>query len=160
MRQLVANEKYAGNSVYNRTSKKLQAKWRLNPKTEWVRKVGAYEAVVPPERFEKAQLQLKENAARYTEGELLNYLTAIWCREKYLSVEIIDRSPNAPSTNSAVPEHRLPRNPITMTSGWLFSVTRAHRPPSYARDRTGPAERTSRKQPGQRLSSRSLSPLS
>ena len=100
VRELLANEKYVGNCVYNRTSKKLSTKWRRNPKKEWVRKIGAFEAVVSPERFAKAQLQLKENADHYTDNEMLDFMTAIWCREKHLSRDIIDASPNAPSTNT------------------------------------------------------------
>jgi hypothetical protein len=45
VRELLANEKYVGTCVYNRTSKKLNNKWRRNPKELWVRKVGAFEAV-------------------------------------------------------------------------------------------------------------------
>jgi DNA invertase Pin-like site-specific DNA recombinase len=100
VRQLLSNEKYIGNSVYNRGSKKLGGKWKRNPQSEWVRKVGAFEPIISLERFEQAQQQLEENANGYTKNEMLDYLTAIWCREKHLSRDIVDRSPNGPSTNT------------------------------------------------------------
>ena len=46
VRELLSNEKYAGTSFYNRTSKKLGVNWRRNPPSEWIKKPGAFEAVV------------------------------------------------------------------------------------------------------------------
>ena len=100
VRELLANEKYLGTCVYNRTSKKLGAKWRRNPRTEWIRKLGAFEAVVSPERFEAAQAQLRENASFYTDNELLDYLTATWCRAGTLGRDVIDGARNAPAGNT------------------------------------------------------------
>jgi DNA invertase Pin-like site-specific DNA recombinase len=100
VRELLANEKYMGNCVYNRTSKKLSTKWRRNPQNQWVRKSGAFEPIVSPDRFEKAQRQLKENAGHYSDNEMLDFLTAIWCRDKHLSRDLVDASENAPSTNT------------------------------------------------------------
>src|SRR5262249_42658807 len=97
VRELLANEKYVGNCVYNRSSKKLSTKWRRNPKNEWVRKIGAFEPLVSPDRFERAERQLAENAGRYTDNLMLDFLTAIWCRDKHLTRDLIDASPNAPS---------------------------------------------------------------
>ena len=51
VRGLLANEKYIGNAVYNRTSRKLDRNWRRNPRAEWIRGIGAYEAIVSPQRF-------------------------------------------------------------------------------------------------------------
>ncbi len=100
VRELLSNEKYIGNAVYNRTSKKLASKWQRNPRHEWVRKIGAFTPLVSPERFEQALRQLKENANPYTDNEMLDYLTAIWCREKHLSRDIVDAAKTAPSTNT------------------------------------------------------------
>ena len=46
IRALLTNEKYIGNAVFNRGSKKLGEKWKPNPADEWVRAVGAFEAIV------------------------------------------------------------------------------------------------------------------
>ena len=80
--------------------KKASGKWKRNPYEEWVRKPGAFEAVVSPERFDAAQLQLKENADFYTDNELLDYLTATWCRAGALSRDIIDGTRKGPRGNT------------------------------------------------------------
>lgn len=56
--------------------------------------------MVSKERFAAAQKQLKENIRSYTDNELLDSLTALWCREKYLTKDIIEASPNTPSSNT------------------------------------------------------------
>ncbi|MEA2936230.1 MAG: hypothetical protein QOD74_2876 [Variibacter sp.] len=92
VRELLSNEKYLGTCVYNRTSKKLGAKWRRNPHQEWVRKAGAFDAIVSLDRFEAAQAQLKENASFYTDNELLDHLTATWCRAGTLNRNVMERA--------------------------------------------------------------------
>ncbi|WP_232353335.1 recombinase family protein [Cupriavidus oxalaticus] len=47
MHQILTNEKYIGNNVYNRTSFKLKIKHRQNPPSEWIRKDDAFEVIVP-----------------------------------------------------------------------------------------------------------------
>lgn len=100
VREVLANEKYIGTCVYNRTSKKLGSKWRRNPPEEWVRARGAFEPLVSTELFQAAQKQLKENARFYTNNDLLDILSAVWCRERTLSKSVIEASPNAPSLNT------------------------------------------------------------
>jgi len=100
VRELLANEKYVGNCVYNRTSKKLGVNWHRNPRKEWVVKSAAFEPVVLPQRFEKAQQQLVENATQYTDNDMLDHLTATWCQEKYLTRDLIDAARNGPSDNT------------------------------------------------------------
>jgi hypothetical protein len=99
VRELLSNEKYLGTCVYNRTSKKLGAKWRRNPHQEWVRKPGAFDAIVSLDRFEAAQAQLKENASFYTDNELLDHLTATWCRAGTLNRNVIGAR-NTPAGNT------------------------------------------------------------
>jgi DNA invertase Pin-like site-specific DNA recombinase len=98
IKNLLTNEKYIGNSVYNRTSRTLGLNCRINPESAWVRKAGAFAPLVPERDFALAKRQQMENAGSYGDNEMLDYLSAIWCREKHLSREIIDASV-APSTN-------------------------------------------------------------
>ncbi len=103
VRQLLSNEKYIGSSLYNRTSKKLGGRSRRNPPDQWVRKAGAFEPVVSLEQFRRAQRQLSNNARAYTTYELLNYLTATWCKYKHLTRTILDRSsPVSPTSETYV----------------------------------------------------------
>jgi len=100
VKELLANEKYIGNCVYNRTSKKLGGKWRRNPRREWVIKSGAFEPVVSSERFEQARRQLIENIEQYSDNDLLDSLTAIWCHQHGLSRDAIDAVKIGPSPNT------------------------------------------------------------
>jgi DNA invertase Pin-like site-specific DNA recombinase len=100
VRELLSNEKYMGNSVYGRTSKKFGRNWKRNPQRDWVRAEGAFQAVISKQRFLEAQWQLRENASHYTENEMLDYLTAIWCREKVLSRDVLDSFVNAPAART------------------------------------------------------------
>src|SRR5688572_4480998 len=52
--QLLINEKYIGNNVYNRVSFKLKEKRVRNPPEMWVRSNGVFEPVVPFDLFCKA----------------------------------------------------------------------------------------------------------
>jgi DNA invertase Pin-like site-specific DNA recombinase len=44
--QILTNEKYIGNNVFNRTSYKLKIKYEQNDPADWVRKDGAFQAIV------------------------------------------------------------------------------------------------------------------
>ena len=48
VRQILLNEKYIGNNVFNRHSFKLKQRHRSNPPEEWVRKDRAFEGIVDP----------------------------------------------------------------------------------------------------------------
>ena len=45
--QVLTNEKYTGNNVYNRVSFKLKKKRVVNPTDMWIRANGAFEPIVP-----------------------------------------------------------------------------------------------------------------
>jgi DNA invertase Pin-like site-specific DNA recombinase len=102
VRGLLSNEKYIGNAVYNRTSRKLDRNWRRNPRTEWIRGIGAYEPIVSPQRFQEAQQQLKENARIATDNDMLDVLCALWCSKRYLSRNVIDASAHAASSRAYI----------------------------------------------------------
>ena len=59
VRALLRNEKYAGHCVYNQQSTKLGAKKVSNPPGMWVRKNGAFEGIVPDDKFAAAQQILR-----------------------------------------------------------------------------------------------------
>lgn len=99
VRDLLSNEKYMGNSVYNRTSKKLGSPYKRNPTNEWVRGIGAFEAIVTPARFAEAGWKLKTNVMRYSDSFLLDVLSAIWCRDGRLHIDKIEMTKEAPSIN-------------------------------------------------------------
>lgn len=89
---VLSNDKYIGNSIFNRASTKLKGKRKKNPKSEWVCKEGAFEAIVSRDRFDEASNRI--NALRHiiTKNEMLDQLTSLWCKSGHLSAYIIDQS--------------------------------------------------------------------
>ena len=49
--EVLTNEKYIGNNVYNRVSFKLKKMRVVNTPDMWIRKEGAFESIVPARRF-------------------------------------------------------------------------------------------------------------
>jgi DNA invertase Pin-like site-specific DNA recombinase len=99
VRELLSSEKYIGNSIYNRTSRRLGRSWHRNPSHEWVRGVGAFEPIVSRQRFLGARRRLEENVKTYADGFMLDVLSSIWCRDGRLHIDIIEADQFAPSTN-------------------------------------------------------------
>jgi hypothetical protein len=53
--EVLTNEKYIGNNVYNRISFKLKKLRVENTPDMWIKKEGAFESIVPPDVFYTAQ---------------------------------------------------------------------------------------------------------
>lgn len=105
VRQVLSNEKYIGNNVYNRVSFKLRKIRIANESDMWIRKNRAFEPIVPSELFYTAQGILRARAHRYTNEELLQKLSSLYQRRGYLSGLIIDETDGMPS--SAAYAHRF-----------------------------------------------------
>jgi DNA invertase Pin-like site-specific DNA recombinase len=99
MFKLLRNESYIGDLVYNRTTAKLFSKRRPNPRSMWIRKNGAFKPIVDLELFEAAQ-RLLNNSWTFTDGELLDYMTAMLCVNKKLTSRIIKARKYGPSINA------------------------------------------------------------
>ncbi len=72
--QILTNEKYIGNNVFNRVSNKLKAKRVVNSADMWVRAEGAFEGIVESDFFEAAQRIMYDRTKRFTDDEVL----AVW----------------------------------------------------------------------------------
>ena len=72
------NEKYAGTMVYNKTSQKLKSPVRQNPPEQWVRSPEAFEGVVSPEQFARAQEIFEQRRRRYDPDQLLAQLDSLY----------------------------------------------------------------------------------
>jgi hypothetical protein len=76
--QLLTNEKYVGNNVYNRTSFKLKQKRVRNTPDMWVRSDGAFEGVVPLEVFTAAQKLIAARSQQFDEPTMLQLLKGLY----------------------------------------------------------------------------------
>ncbi|WAC72333.1 recombinase family protein [Roseateles sp. SL47] len=105
IREVLSNEKYIGNNIYNRRSFKLKKHRVVNSPEMWIKKEGAFESIVPPELFYTAQGILRARSHRYSDDELIEKLRNLYQRHGYLSGLIIDEAEGMPS--SAAYAHRF-----------------------------------------------------
>jgi len=97
--EVLTNEKYIGNNVYNRISFKLKKKRVVNPPEMWIRSNGAFESIVPGDLFERAQAIIRERSRRFTNDELLQQLRLLLEREGHLSGLLIDETEGMASSS-------------------------------------------------------------
>ena len=100
VRQVLTNEKYIGNNVYNRRSFKLKKKHVVNPPEMWIRKEGAYEGLVTLETYMRAQSILTQRSQRLSDEVLLEHLRRLYETCGQLSSFIINQSEGLPSATT------------------------------------------------------------
>jgi len=97
--EVLTNEKYVGNNLFNRTSGKMKSRAKPNPESEWVRKNHAFEPVVDMERFYTVQGIYQERNKKTTDDELLKGLRDLYARQGRLSALIIDEADFLPPSS-------------------------------------------------------------
>lgn len=103
--QVLINEKYIGNNVFNKRSFKLKQKRVANPTEQWVRKDGAFTAIVDPHLFFTAQGMILERGRRLSNDDLLDRLRRLYQERGALSGVIITETEGMPSP--ALYRHRF-----------------------------------------------------
>jgi DNA invertase Pin-like site-specific DNA recombinase len=97
--QVLTNEKYVGNNVYNRISFKLKKLRVINTPEMWIKKEHAFEAIVPSDVFFTAQGIIRARARRYTDDELIERLRQLYKTRGLLTSLIIDETDGMPSSS-------------------------------------------------------------
>jgi DNA invertase Pin-like site-specific DNA recombinase len=100
VRQVLTNEKYIGNNVYNRRSFKLKQKRVENPPEMWVRADGTFAPIVSPEAFYMARGIIQERNRRYSSEEMIAKLRELARTHGTLSAALIDTSEDMPASAS------------------------------------------------------------
>jgi len=98
--QVLTNEKYIGNNVFNRISFKLKKRRIRNEPGMWVRRDNAFPAIVAPELFFAAGALIAERSARFTDAEMLERLSKLLAEYGHLSGLIIDETDGMPSSSA------------------------------------------------------------
>jgi len=96
--EVLTNEKYIGNNVYNQRSFKLKRKRVANPPDMWVRRDGAFAPLVSHELFYTAKGVFLARNRRFTNDELLNRLRALLDKHEMLSACLIDSADDMPTS--------------------------------------------------------------
>ncbi|MDR3358723.1 MAG: recombinase family protein [Desulfovibrio sp.] len=97
--EVLTNEKYIGNNLFNRTSGKMKSRTRPNPENEWVRKEQAFEPLVGTELFRAVQDIYRERNRKFTNDELLQGLQNLYAQQGRLSALIIDEAECLPPSS-------------------------------------------------------------
>ena len=98
--QVLTNEKYIGNNVYNRISFKLKKKRVINPPDMWIRGDSAFAPIVDPTLFDAVRQIIQERSRRFTDQEMLERLATLLKHTGWLSGFVIDERDDMPSTSA------------------------------------------------------------
>ena len=98
--QILINEKYAGDNVWNRRSFKLKQKRTQNTPDMWIRAAGVFDAAVPRELFEAARTIICTRSFRLNDEEMLRSLTELYHEKGVLSGIVIDECDGLPSSSA------------------------------------------------------------
>jgi len=98
--QVLINEKYIGNNVWNRISFKLKKKRVRNHPDMWIRSEGAFPVIIDPHLFEAAQSIIRARSFRMSDMEMLNALRRLRESAGLLSGLVIDEAEGLPSSSA------------------------------------------------------------
>ncbi len=98
--QVLINEKYVGNNVWNRGSFKLKKKRVRNSPEMWIRADGVFAPLIERSLFDAAQAIIRERSQRLTNEEMLEALQRLLKDRGYLSGIIIDEAEQLPSSSA------------------------------------------------------------
>ncbi len=98
--EVLTNEKYIGNNVFNRTSFKLKKRHVVNTPDMWVRKDGVFEAIVEPRYFFTAQGIIRERCRKFSDEEMLEKLRKLHEQHGWLSGVVINEADDMPSSTA------------------------------------------------------------
>ena len=96
--QLLVNEKYVGDNVWNRRSFKLKQKRVQNVPDMWIRASGVFEGIVERDLYDAAHSIINARSFRLSDAEMLEALQTLYAQKGLLSGIIIDDCcpPSAP----------------------------------------------------------------
>jgi DNA invertase Pin-like site-specific DNA recombinase len=98
--QVLINEKYIGNNLWNRGSFKLKRKRVRNSPDMWIRAEGAFEPIVDRTMFDAAQEIIRERSHKLSDDDMITVLQQLLQDRGYLSGLIIDETESLPSSSA------------------------------------------------------------
>lgn len=100
VREILRNEKYIGNNVWNRTSYKLSQRHVRNDKSVWIRADGVFEPIVDTQLFRAAQAMFRERARPQSDEDMIDALKRLLKVHGFLSYDLIDSCPGCPTAQT------------------------------------------------------------
>ncbi|MDN2710621.1 recombinase family protein [Janthinobacterium sp. SUN118] len=96
VRDVLTNEKYIGNIIYNRASFKLRKHHIENPASMWIQRIGAFPPLIPVALFRKAQQERKHRLAPIPKEKLLEMLRKLHHKHGKVTTALIDQDDALP----------------------------------------------------------------
>lgn len=100
--QVLTNEKYIGNNVYNKTSSKLRQRTVRNAPEQWVRCDGAFQGIITLKVFTQVREIILQRSYRFDDAQLLAMLRTLLERAGTLSGLLIDEQEDMPSSTTYI----------------------------------------------------------
>ena len=97
IQNILTHPRYAGMIAFGRTSCRLHTPRVHMPRSEWVLTPGAFEPIVEPETFDKAQERFRQLTRNLSNAQLLEGLRTLLRKHRRLNSTIITNSPEAAS---------------------------------------------------------------
>lgn len=98
--QILINEKYVGDNVWNRRSFKLKKKRVRNSPDMWIRSSGVFPSIVDRPVFEAAKSIISSRSFRLSDEQMLAVLKELFTQRGVLSGFIIDEHDGLPSSSA------------------------------------------------------------
>lgn len=96
IRYMLRNEHYIGNNIYNRANFRFGQNRKENPPHLWVRSRAAFEPIVDPSLFAKAQKIIARRRLVLSNSQMIEGLKTLWKEKGTLSRALIDKADNLP----------------------------------------------------------------
>ena len=100
MHQVLTNEEYIGNNLFNRVSFKLKKRRVRNPPELVVRADNVFEPVVELETFQTARAIISARSRHFSDAEMLSRLSTLFSETGLLSALIIDERDDMPASSA------------------------------------------------------------
>lgn len=100
VKNVLTHPKYAGINQYGRFSTKLYTPRTENPRSQWSFTPEAFEPVVEPSIFKRAQEIMATFTRNKSDETILEILRRILATEGRLNMDLIERTPEAPSMST------------------------------------------------------------
>jgi len=121
--RILRDQQYAGATVYNKTSCKLQTRLVSNPRGEWVVTEGAHQWLVPEDLWKRAQEIFAERERRRDPVAMLESLRAIYEQFGIVTSALLQHNPATPNAGSY--SHRFGSLPLAFQRLFAETVEKA-----------------------------------
>lgn len=98
--RILSHPKYIGSIVFNQSSQKLRTPKVFHPPEKWIVKPNSFQALVPPDWFQRAAQKLRNRTVNKSNEQLISELKHLLEKEGGLSIPIIEKQAGMASASA------------------------------------------------------------